>query len=88
MEKRFEDQGVLERIDAEKRNFLKKVVIGTAFAVPVINSFSMEGLKIDLSGRMAKADDFDKPEGYDVGAGGSGGRGGRGGSGGSGGICS
>jgi hypothetical protein len=88
MEKRFEDERVLERIDVEKRDFLKKVVVGTAFAVPVINSFSMEGLKIDLSGRMAKADDFDKTGGYDecvAGCGGSGGKGGSGGRGGSGG---
>jgi len=86
MEKRFQDERALEGIDVEKRDFLKKVVIGTAFAVPVINSFSMEGLKIDLSGKSAKADDFDKPVGYDVGSAGRGGRGGSGGSGGSGGT--
>ena len=68
MEKRLEDDRILEKVDEKKRDFLKKVVIGTAFAVPVINSFSMEGLKIDLTGRMAKADEFDKPGvGYDAG---------------------
>ena len=67
MEKRLEDDRILEKVDEKKRDFLKKVVIGTAFAVPVINSFSMEGLKIDLTGRMAKADEFDKPGvGYDA----------------------
>ena len=65
MEKRFEDERILGKIDREKRNFIKNVIIGTAFAVPVINSFSMDGLKIDLKAKMARADDYDKPEGYD-----------------------
>ena len=65
MEKRFEDERILGKIDREKRNFIKNVIIGTAFAVPVINSFSMDGLKIDLKAKMARADDYDKPGGYD-----------------------
>jgi len=65
MKNRRDNDNLLQKVDREKRDFLKKVVVGTAFAVPVINSFSMEGLKIDLSGRMAKADEFDKPGGYD-----------------------
>lgn len=82
MDKKLEDDRILDKVDDDKRNFLKKVIIGTAFAAPVINSFSMEGLKIDLSGRMAKADDFDKPSGFDrAGPGGSGSSGKSGGSG-------
>jgi len=85
MKNRRDNDNLLQKVDREKRDFLKKVVVGTAFAVPVINSFSMEGLKIDLSGRMAKADEFDKPGGYDgvavAVAGGSGGSGGSGGGG-------
>ena len=89
MGKKLEDEKLLEKVDEAKRDFIRKVVIGTAFAVPVINSFSMEGLKIDLSGRMAKADEYDKSGSYDTdctgGCGGSGGKGGTGGSGGTGG---
>jgi hypothetical protein len=35
---------ILSSADANRRNFLKKVLAGTTFAVPVIASFSMEGL--------------------------------------------
>jgi hypothetical protein len=49
MEKQFRDEYVLEGVDEKRRDFIKKVVIGTAFAVPVINSFSMDGLKVRMS---------------------------------------
>jgi hypothetical protein len=35
---------VLERVDPAKRAFLKKIVVGTAFVVPTVMSFSMDGL--------------------------------------------
>ena len=35
---------ILEQVDAEKRDFLRKVIVGTAFVVPIVASFSMEGL--------------------------------------------
>ena len=70
MEKRFEDKKILGKIDREKRDFIKNVIIGTAFAVPVINSFSMDGLKIDLKAKIAKAGDYDQPGGYDAAGGG------------------
>jgi hypothetical protein len=35
---------ILEQVDPEKRDFLKKVIVGTAFVVPIVASFSMEGL--------------------------------------------
>jgi hypothetical protein len=35
---------VLEQVDPEKPDFLKKVVLGTAFVTPIVASFSMEGL--------------------------------------------
>jgi len=57
MEKRFRDEYVLEGVDEKRRDFIKKVVIGTAFAVPVINSFSMDGLKIRMGIDQAGADD-------------------------------
>ncbi|MBW1779876.1 MAG: hypothetical protein JRL30_03970 [Deltaproteobacteria bacterium] len=71
MEKRFQDEKILDKVDEDKRDFIKKVVVGTAFVVPVVNSFSMDGLKIDLKAKMARADEYDQPGGYDqVGGGG------------------
>ena len=35
---------VLDRVDPAKRAFLKKLVVGTAFVVPTVASFSMDGL--------------------------------------------
>jgi len=66
MEKKFEDEEILERLDEKRRDFIKKVVVGTAFAVPVINSFSMDGLKISMGMDQAVADGKD---GFDVPAG-------------------
>ena len=37
---------VLDRIDPEKRAFLKKLIAGTAFVVPTVASFSMDGLSL------------------------------------------
>ena len=68
MEKRFKDEEMLEGVDEKRRDFIKKVVIGTAFAVPVINSFSMDGLKINMGVDQAGADakdGFDAPAGPD-----------------------
>jgi hypothetical protein len=55
MEKRFNDEDILKVVDESKRDFIKKVVVGTAFAVPVINSFSMDGLKIRMGMEQAGA---------------------------------
>jgi hypothetical protein len=38
------DREVLERVGMNRRGFIKRVVLGTAFASPVIASFSMSGL--------------------------------------------
>lgn len=35
---------ILEQVDPEKRDFLKKVIVGTAFVAPIVASFSMEAL--------------------------------------------
>ena len=37
----------LERVDPDKRDFIRKVATGTAFAVPAIASFSMDGLTLN-----------------------------------------
>jgi hypothetical protein len=38
---------LLEKIDADKRATLKKLILGTAFVVPLIASFPIDGLTID-----------------------------------------
>jgi hypothetical protein len=37
----------IERIDASKRSWIRKMVIGTAFVVPAVVSFSMSGLAVN-----------------------------------------
>jgi hypothetical protein len=36
----------IERIDASKRSSIRKMVLGTAFVVPTVVSFSMSGLTV------------------------------------------
>ena len=36
----------IERIDQAKRSSIRKMVLGTAFVVPTIASFSMSGLAV------------------------------------------
>ena len=45
---------VLEKVNPDRRSFVRKVIIGTAFAAPVVSSFSMDGLSIKV-GRSAFA---------------------------------
>ena len=40
------DKKLLEKIDESRRSALKKLILGSAFAVPVIASFSMGGLGV------------------------------------------
>lgn len=42
------DEEILARVTQERREFLKKVLIGTAFAIPVVQSFSLDELKIKM----------------------------------------
>jgi hypothetical protein len=35
---------VLDEVDPDKREFLKKVLVGTAFTAPIVASFSMDAL--------------------------------------------
>ncbi|MFC1489396.1 hypothetical protein ACFL6B_06080 [Thermodesulfobacteriota bacterium] len=41
-----QDEAVIENIDEGKRTFLKKVLIGTVFAAPVVQSYSMNKFKL------------------------------------------
>jgi hypothetical protein len=54
---------VLKRTDPAKRQFLRKILVGTAFAIPTVTSFTMDGLSVydayaqgsgNLSDRHAK----------------------------------
>lgn len=36
---------ILDHVGGDRRDFLKKMVVGTAFAVPVISSFSLHGMQ-------------------------------------------
>lgn len=38
---------ILDRLDASRREFLKRVIAGTSFTVPLIASFSMDGLSVE-----------------------------------------
>jgi hypothetical protein len=37
---------LLEKVDTEKRILLKRLILGTVFAVPAIASFPMDDLKV------------------------------------------
>jgi hypothetical protein len=41
------DPKLLEKVDESKRSTLKKLILGSAFAVPVIASFTMSGLGVN-----------------------------------------
>lgn len=41
------DPKLLERVDEGRRASLKKILLGSAFAVPVIASFTMSGLGVN-----------------------------------------
>lgn len=42
------DNKVLDRIDPKRRKFMKRVVVGTAFAVPAMVSFDMDSLSVHV----------------------------------------
>jgi hypothetical protein len=40
---------VLEKVEVSRRGFVKSLTIGTAFAVPFIASYSMDGLRVNMA---------------------------------------
>jgi hypothetical protein len=40
---------VLEKIAVSRRGFVKSLTIGTAFAIPMIASYSMDGLRVNVA---------------------------------------
>jgi hypothetical protein len=55
---------ILGRLDPDRREFLKKVMVATAFTVPTVASFSMDGLSVyqahALNGSNLTKDSVDK----------------------------
>ena len=55
-------EALLDKVDADKRAMLKRLILGTAFAAPVIASFPIDGLTIDsalaMSGNASAGDFF------------------------------
>lgn len=47
MSKKMTEDKILSRVDEGKRDAMRSLVAGTAFAVPMIASFSMSGLKVN-----------------------------------------
>jgi hypothetical protein len=45
---------LLDKVDADKRATLKRLILGTVFAVPVIASFPIDGLTIDSAFAQGK----------------------------------
>ena len=40
---------VLQKIAVSRRGFVKSLTIGTAFAIPMIASYSMDGLRLNVA---------------------------------------
>jgi hypothetical protein len=49
MENESPGDDILKSVDPARRDFLRKIVAGTAFAVPLMASFSMEGLSVNAA---------------------------------------
>lgn len=39
------DEEIFDRVGDDRRSFVKKLVVGAAFAVPVVSSFSLTGMQ-------------------------------------------
>jgi len=57
MSKTDVSEAILEKVDVKRRGFVRKVIVGSAFAAPFVTSFSMDSLStasagISFSGNM------------------------------------
>ncbi len=43
------DAKILDRVADDRRGFVRKAVLGTAFVAPFISSFTMDGLSIGMA---------------------------------------
>jgi len=44
-----EHDEIFDRVGDDRRSFLKKMVIGSAFAVPVVSTFSLTGMQASFA---------------------------------------
>lgn len=63
----MDKKDVFDRLDPRRRSFVKKIVVGTAFAVPAMVSFDKESLSVHVGAKAYAAA---------IGSGGGGGGGG------------
>ena len=42
------DKKILDRVNPQRRKFMKKFVVGTAFVVPAMVSFDMDSLSVHV----------------------------------------
>ncbi len=40
---------ILGRVEASRRDFVRKAVLGSAFVAPIVSSFSMDGLSVGVA---------------------------------------
>ena len=50
MDERKLDEEVLGRVPLDRRQFVKRIALTTAFVTPVVASFSMDGLTMSQAG--------------------------------------
>ncbi|GMU79655.1 MAG: hypothetical protein AMXMBFR46_24450 [Acidimicrobiia bacterium] len=41
---------IVERVGPDRRTFVRRMIVGTAFAVPVVSSVTMSGLSMGVAG--------------------------------------
>lgn len=44
----MDEEKVLERVDPKRRNFMKRLLVGSAFAVPAMVSFDMDSINVHV----------------------------------------
>lgn len=50
-----DDPEIVRKIDASRRDFVRKALVGSAFAAPVVMTFTVAGVAVD----SAEADNYD-----------------------------
>lgn len=44
------EEEIVERVGVDRRTFVRRMAVGAAFAVPVVSSFDMTSLSMNLAG--------------------------------------
>ena len=48
-----DEEELADRVDDSRRSFVRRLVVGSAFAVPVVSSFDMTTLSMNLAAAQA-----------------------------------